>query len=263
MSRCLALHLLGAPRLELDNSPITVDRRKTLALLVYLGVNRWPLHRDHISALLWPDYDQAKAFTNLRHILWEAHQAIGDGWIVASRDTIGLIADQPSERVIWVDIADFKSLITAGRAQKNVSLRIPLVADSIRLYRNHFLTGFSLNHSPNFNEWAFAQSEDLRNQLASALTILINDHCILGQAETAIPYAQRLITLDPFNEAAHRQLMQAYIQAGQRNAALMQYQTYEKLLRKELGVDPQPETRALYKQIRKGEIKPSQLSSVE
>src|SRR6185503_6057147 len=39
---------------------------------------------------------------------------------------------------------------------------------------------------------------------------------------------------------------------------LKQYQTCEQILRKELGVDPQPETRALYKQIRKGEIKPIQ-----
>ncbi|MGB8980902.1 MAG: BTAD domain-containing putative transcriptional regulator, partial [Anaerolineales bacterium] len=259
MSRRLALQLLGPPKLELNNTSIVIDRRKTLALLAYLAVNRWRHHRDHISALLWPDQDQTRAFTNLRHILWEAQQAIGEGWIVPARDTIGLIpdADHSNEQMIWLDVARFKSLIAESRAQKDVALRIPLLTDSVKLYRNHFLTGFSLKDTPKFDEWAFAESEDLRHQLAHALTALTDDHCSLGQADTAIPHARRLIALDPLNESSHRQLMQIYIQAGQHNAALKQYQICEQILRKELGVDPQPETRALYKQIRKGEIKPN------
>lgn len=264
MSLHLALHLLGSPKLEIDNEPVTVDRRKTLALLAYLALNRGGHSRDFLSALLWPEYDQSKAFTNLRHTLWETQQAIGEGWIVADHETIGLIAEganhstPPTGRVIWLDVARFESLITESRAQNDISLRIPLLVDSVKLYRNHFLTGFSLKDAPNFNDWAFAESEDLRRQLASALTLLSDDHCSLGQAETAIPFARRLIALDPLNEASHRRLMQIYIQAGQHNAALKQYQTCEKILRKELGVDPQPETRALYKQIRKGEFKSMQ-----
>ena len=37
----------------------------------------------------------------------------------------------------------------------------------------------------------------------------------------------------------------------QHTAALKQYQLCERTLRRELGVDPQPETRSLYKQIRR------------
>ena len=85
--------------------------------------------------------------------------------------------------------------------------------------------------------------------------MLTEDYCLLGDAESALPYARRLVTLDPLNESAHRLLMQVYIQVGQHNAALKQYQNFEQILRKELGLDPQPETHALYKQIRKGEIR--------
>jgi predicted ATPase len=53
--------------------------------------------------------------------------------------------------------------------------------------------------------------------------------------------------------------MEVYIQAGQHSAALKQYQACEQILRKELGLDPQPETLALYKKIRRGEIKPAQV----
>jgi len=254
MSPRLALHLLGSPKLELNYTPVVIDRRKVLALFAYLAVDREQHTREFLSALLWPEHDQDKAFTNLRHVLWEAQQVIGDGWIAAGRDTIGLNRDAD----IWLDVAHFEAMIAQSLTQNDVSLRISLLVDSIKLYRNHFLTGFSLKEALQFNEWAFAQSENLRHQLARALTMLADDCCSLGQAETAIPYVQRLVTLDPLNEASHRQLMHIYIQAGQHNAALKQYQTCEKLLRKELGVDPQPETRALYKQIRKREIKPLQ-----
>src|SRR5258706_5935174 len=266
----LALHLLGPPTLAIDDSPVATDRRKTLALLAYLAVNRGRHTRDFLSGLLWPDYDQAKAFTNLRHTLWETQQAIGEGWVIPDRESFGLVADgyrssgqTEMARTVWLDVTHFESLITESHTQKDISLRISLLTDSVKLYRNHFLTGFSLKDASNFNEWAFTEAEKLRHQLASALTLLSDDLCALGEAEKAIPHIQRLVTLNPLNEASHRQLMHVYIQARQYTSALKQYQPCEKLLRKELGVDPQPETRTLYKQIRRGEIKPGQLSKQE
>ena len=55
--------------------------------------------------------------------------------------------------------------------------------------------------------------------------------------------------------------MRLYMQAGQHNAALKQYQACEQILRRELGIDPQPETRDLYKKIRKREIRPAQVQN--
>jgi predicted ATPase/DNA-binding SARP family transcriptional activator len=250
----LALQFLGAPRLSLNNSPIPVERRKAVALLAYLAVNRGMHSREILSALLWPDYEQSKAFTNLRHTLWEIQQTVGEDWLDTSRDKIGL----NPQADIWLDVDHFKSLLNQSRTQADVSLRVSLLGDSAKLYRNHFLTGFSLKDALTFNEWAFAESEELRRNLAEALHTLSEDYITLGEAEKAIPYARRLITLDPLNEASHRKLMEVYLQAGQHSAALKQYQVCEQILRKELGLDPQPETLALYKRIRKGEIKPAQ-----
>jgi predicted ATPase/DNA-binding SARP family transcriptional activator len=247
----LALNLLGPPQIYLNHESVSADRRKVVALLAYLAVEGGRQTRDALSALLWPDYDQSKAFTNLRHTLWEVQQAIGEGWIVADRETVGLYTDAE----ISLDVRDFESLLISGRGQENIPLRISVLSDAVKLYRNHFLSGFSLKDALGFNEWAFAKSEDLRHQLASALTVLSDDHCAVGNADQGIPYARRLITLDPLNETSHRQLMQVYLQAGQHSAALKQYQACEQLLRKELGIDPQPETRALYKKIRKREVK--------
>ena len=266
MSQCLILQFLGLPQVHLDDKPIATDRRKAIALLAYLAVNdigrpRQRYSRESLSALLWPDYEQAKAFSNLRRTIWEIHQAIGESWLMADRESVHLNPDaDPSTpsagQRIDLDVARFQELLSQSRQQNDPALRIPLLVDATKLYRDHFLSGFSLKDAPNFNEWAFAESEDLRHNLADALMMLSEDHCGSGQADQAIPYARRLVTLDPLNEASHRLLMQVYMQAGQHSAALKQYQTCEQILRKELNLDPQPETRALYKKILKGEMKP-------
>src|SRR5262245_17740995 len=186
----LTLNFLGSPQLYLNQEHVTAERRKAVALLAYLAVEGGKHTRDSLSALLWPDYDQSKAFTNLRHTLWEIQQATGEGWIIADRETMEL----NPERDISLDVHDFVSLLAQSRAQNSPSLRIPLLADAVKLYRNHFLTGFSLKDASDFNEWAFAKSEDLRHQLSGPLVLLSEDHCALGQADQAIPYARRLIT---------------------------------------------------------------------
>src|SRR5687767_11684265 len=252
MSPRLALHFLGIPQLYLDNTPITTDRRKAVALLAYLAMNRGKQTRELLSGLFWPEYEQAKAFSNLRRTIWEVHQVIGEGWLIAERESLHL----NENKEIDLDISRFQELLVQSHQQSESAHRIPLLVEATKLYRNHFLTGFSLKDAYSFNEWAYAESEELRQKLAVALTTLSKDYCALGQAEKAIPHARRLISLDPLNESAHRQLMEVYIQAGQHSAAMKQYQTCEQTLRKELNLDPQPETRALYKKIRKGELKP-------
>jgi DNA-binding SARP family transcriptional activator/predicted hydrocarbon binding protein len=259
MSSRLALYLLGHPQLHLDNATITPGHRKVMALLAYLFIERGQHRRETLSALLWPDYNQPKAFTNLRHTLWEIQRSLGEGWLITDRERIRL--NEAAD--VWVDVRQFESMLGQSRAENDGSVRISLLLESLNLYRNHFMTGFSLKDAPSFNEWMFAKSEDLRCQLAGALTSLSEHYCTLGQAEKAIPFARRLITLDPLNESAHRHLMEVYVQAGQHSAALKQYQICEEILRKELNLDPQPETYALYKQIRKGESRSVQIAKQE
>jgi DNA-binding SARP family transcriptional activator len=252
----LAFQFLGPPQLILENEPVNVNRRSIVALLAYVAVNdskqaKRTYTRESLSALLWPDSDQVKAFTNLRHTLWEIQKTFGPDWLITNRETIGLQADAN----VWVDVHRFESLLSESQTQSDVSLRIPLLTESVKLYRHHFLTGFNLKNSPTFDAWSLTKADELHHKLTQVLTLLTEDYCLLGDVESAVQYARRLVTLDPLNESAHRQLMQVYSQVGQHNAALKQYQSFEQTLRKEMGLDPQPETRALYKQIRKGNIR--------
>ena len=253
----LVTQLIGTPQFQLNDRPVTASRRAVIALLAYLAVRdtEHPGHRhsrESLAALLWTDYDQAKALANLRHTLWEVTQFIGDGWIIAEHEAVYLNQDAD----LTLDVAQFRSLLDQASQQTEPALRTPLLEPAAKLYRGDFMSGFSLKDGADFNEWVLAQSENLRRDFASALTMLVDDYRALDQPQSAIPHAQRLIALDPIHEAARRQLMQLYVLTDQHTAAIQQYQALEKLLRKELNVDPQPETRDLYKKIRRGELKP-------
>jgi DNA-binding SARP family transcriptional activator len=70
------------------------------------------------------------------------------------------------------------------------------LVDTVSIYRNHFLTGFSLKDSHPFNDWVYAESEELKRKFAEALTLLTESYCMLDQAKSAIPHGRRLVSLD-------------------------------------------------------------------
>ncbi|MBL8058698.1 MAG: tetratricopeptide repeat protein [Anaerolineales bacterium] len=242
----LRVYLFGAPRVDRDGQPAGTDRRKALALLAYLALEGGRPAREKLAALLWPDYDQSRAFAYLRRTLWELNQLLGEGQVQADRDGVALAQS------LWIDVNEFRALIAAGRRP---GAEPELLARAVALYRDHFLAGFNLKDASDFDEWALYQAEGLKRDLAGALETLSR-----GQADAppdqALEFGRRWLALDPLNEAAQRALMEAYARAGQASAALRQYEEGARLLKAELGVAPAQDTTALAEAIRAGRLAP-------
>jgi DNA-binding SARP family transcriptional activator len=108
----LALYLLGLPRIELDDVPIQLDRRKALALLIYLAVSPQAQSRDALATLFWPDYDQTYARANLRRTLSSLNQALGKNWLEVERESVTF----PQSDEVWVDVTQFRQLLASCEA---------------------------------------------------------------------------------------------------------------------------------------------------
>ncbi len=238
----LDLFLLGPIRARLDESDIEVKPRKALALLTYLAATAESHSRDFLAAMLWPDSDHSTARRNLRNRLSELNRALGGDWIEADRQSVGL------QGGFWLDVTEFQRNLAQGAVNSQALIT------AVDLYHDDFLTGFTLPDSPLFDEWQFFQRESLRQSLALALERLASALSDRADYETAVPYARRWLALDPLHEPAHRRLMQLYVQAGQRAAALRQYDRCRQTLENELGISPSPETRALYQSIHAGNV---------
>lgn len=247
----LKLYLLGSPRVELDHKNIEIESRKGLALLAYLAVTGDNHNRDALSTLLWPEYDQSRARSYLRHALWVLKKTLGETWLDISRKQVGLnpIAG------IWLDVSEFQQQAATAAEYRHsadefcITYLEPLTV-AVSLYRDDFLAGFTLPDAPDFDEWQFFQTEGLRQSLGQILGQLITGYQAGGKFEQAIPYARRWLALDPLHEPAQRQLIQLYDQSGQLAAALRQYEQFVKLMGEELGIPPEEETTTLYEAIK-------------
>ncbi|MCB9079977.1 MAG: AAA family ATPase [Anaerolineaceae bacterium] len=246
----LKLFFLGPPRIELDGDVLEIESRKAVAVLAYLAITARSHSRDALSTLFWPEADQSQARSYLRHTLWLLKKVLGDGWLDISREQV---ESQPRAD-IWLDVIAFQQRAETPLPQ-NSSAKVntealPLLAGAVELYRGDFLAGFTLPDTPDFDEWQFFQTEALREKLANALERLVWGYSRQSDYEAAIPYGRRWVALDPLHEQAQRHLMQLYSEAGQKAAALRQYEEYAALLEKELGLSPQVETTTLYEAIK-------------
>ena len=249
----LKLFLLGPPRIERDETLLDIERRKAIALLIYLAVTGEGQRRDTLATLLWPNVDQSRARGALRRDLSVLNKALGQQWLVIDRETVSLSRDPE----FWLDVDQFHLNLEACQTHNHPADEVcpaclPLLTEAVALYRDDFLTGFTLRDSPDFDEWQFFQTESLRQVLATTLERLVRGYIALEDFDVAIPPARRRLALDPLHEPAHRQLMQLYAWTGQQAAAGRQYQICVEILAEELGVTPDPETTALYEHIRQG-----------
>ena len=259
----LALFLLGPPRLEYAGGLVPVKASKALALLAYLAITHKPQSREALVTLLWPDCDRQQARAYLRYTLWALKQAVGKETLVTDHETVAL----HSERAIDLDVNEFLTALEAcqthGHARDAVCAAcVPCLNTAVLLYRDEFMTGFSLPDSPNFDDWQRAQTESLRQELANGLQKLVRYHATEQAWELAITYARRWLALDRFHEGAHQELMQLYIQTDQKAQALRHYQDYTQFLAQELDLPPSGEMQALSDMVRQQRPAPQQRVSL-
>jgi predicted ATPase/DNA-binding SARP family transcriptional activator/class 3 adenylate cyclase len=254
----LALYFLRSPRVVLDGQDIHLGRRKAVALLAYLAVTKRTHTREALATLFWPEYDASSALGYLRRILSELTKSLGARWLTVDRETAAL---NPEE--VWLDVDTFHQHLAACETPDHPAEEVRAecvqhLEEAVALYQDGFLAGFNLRDSVAFDEWQFFQTEALRDAMMVALAQLVRWYEGLGTSafEQAIAYARRWLALDPLHETAHRHLMVLYAQAGQRSAALRQYQECVKVLKEELGASPSAETTELYEAIRAQQIKP-------
>jgi predicted ATPase/DNA-binding SARP family transcriptional activator len=247
----LMLHCFGSPRVERDGQPLSVTRRRTMALLIYLALTGRPHSREALATLLWPENDAESARSHFRRELFRLKQLTGPEPLLIDREQVAL----KPEAELEVDVLCFRRHLQTVAAHGHAPGHLcsschSELTKAIALYDEAFLTGFNLPDSPTFDEWQFFQGEELRQQMAGALQALIAWHETQGDAAPALPLARRWLSFDALHEEAHRALMRLYSHAGQYAAALRQYETCARLLDEELGIEPDPETTALYEQIR-------------
>lgn len=242
----LQLGLLGRPFLQLNNTPLPKPlSHKALGLVYYLAVTGQAHSREELAGLLWSDLDEDRARRNLRVELAKIRPILNHHLIIQRRS---VAFDRESQ--FELDVSTF----SANLNRPDPSLE--QLETAVLLYRGDFLEDFSLRGAILFDEWTLVQRERLRQMAMDGLYKLARGYQTAGELEKGITAVRRLLSLEPWLEEGHRQLMVLLAKSGQRAAALAQYDTCTTVLSAELGVMPAPETDKLYDRIEAGEFDP-------
>lgn len=248
-SALLRLSLLGGFGVQRGGQSVPPEAwkrqsgRTLLKLLALTPEHR--LHREQIQDTLWPEFDPDGARDNLRKALHAARRALEpdlppkaqSAYLRVDQEMIALVADR-----VWIDVDHFGQLAREALQGGDVhACEVALAAyPSVLLPEDRFA------------DWAASQREALAALSLRLLERLANLLEHRGDTSGAIAKLHAVLERDPTREAANRSLMRLCAQTGSRHQALRQYQVHRHALRTELGVDPDPETEALYHDLLSG-----------
>lgn len=239
------LLLLGAPQVLRERTPLPFERKKSLALLAYLVVNKGPHLRERIAVLLWPDSDESHARGSLRAVLSDLRRALGKDALRESGEFLGPIDDS----TYWLDVDELSTAVDTVKAN-TCDDPLEWLGNAASHYRGSFMSGFTLTGCSQYSDWQIFCDGHYRKLLSWSLEKL-TDLCLQsGDYDRGIDFARRWTSLDSFHEPAHRSLMTLYAKSGQTVAALRQYDQCASVLMNEFGFEPEPETSELADSIR-------------
>ncbi len=263
MSRALRIKLLGSLQVKVgeDTAVFRTDAERTL--LAYLAAHQGkPQRRDTLAGLLSPDRPDKEALTYLRNRLTRLRKVIGDDeanppWLEIDRKQIAL----RNGRNIVVDVSQFEQHLTAVEAHAHRQLAgcptcLARLEEAVELVDGELLAGLNFPSEP-WQAWLLAQREHVQQRALEAMTWLREAMMVQGEWTAVLDIAQRQLNFEPWLEAAHRAMMLAQYQLGDRNAALAQFEQCQQLLWDELGVEPEEETNSLFATVKSAAALPT------
>lgn len=238
----LYLELLGDFRMKSESlALINISARKSQGMLAYLGVKPAQMvSRDKMAGLLWSSTATEQARQSLRQTLSSLRKELTQ--ISAERKILVEEGDFLSldPLLVHVDVAEFEKLAASG---SDDSLK-----KATAMYRGDFMEGFELDEEK-FDQWVLAERDRLHRMALRVHAQLIESRTKAGNIDDAIATAQQSLRIDPLQESVHRTLMKLYSDAGDLVNALQQYDACAKILKRELQVEPDAETKRLFQQI--------------
>jgi predicted ATPase/DNA-binding SARP family transcriptional activator len=209
------------------------------------------LGREQAMEMLWPDleFETAthrldRAVYSLRRLLEPGRSRPATSNLLLTEHSTLVLADQAQ---LWIDADAFDELLSQARITSDPGQTEQLLEEATLLYNGVYL--------PEERDvpWVQTRREALQRSWIGLLLELADLRIAREALPGAIDTLDRLLAVDPTNEAAVQRLILLLKQSGRRAEALRIYQRFAALLKQEYKIAPLPETRSLYESARRGE----------
>lgn len=245
----LHISLFGQLRIEDESRQLVdIEARRAQELFCYLLLNRQRMHeREQLATLFWCDKSASQSKRYLRQTLWQV-QSVLNQWsnptehlLCVEYERIGI---NPAAHY-WLDIASFEAAFAAVEKTPGRELsaqQVELLHSALPLYQGDLLEGW-------YQDWCIHERERRQNMYLSLLGKLLLYSEAQGDYASGLQCGAQILRYDRAREQTHRQLMRLHYLAGDRTAAIHQYEACIVALQEELNVGPSKKTVTLYRQI--------------
>jgi DNA-binding SARP family transcriptional activator len=237
-----AIKLLGTVVLQRSDGVVNASglpTSKALDLLrLLVGAEHQARGADHYIAQLWPTADEERGRMSLRTAVAQLRRALGPDVVRRAGDLV-MLGDVVS------DVARFRQGLVAADQQ----LRSGQDAAVMKLVGElEESCGADLVVSSGSCEAVYVLRDELREARAQLLLDAAGAAARLARTRESLELAQKAFDLSG-SESAARALMSAWSTLGETRRAIETFDTLQTDLRSAYGVQPSPETRALYLQV--------------
>ncbi len=205
------------------------------AVLAALVALDGPAERRRAALMLWPDSPEGQARNNLRTLVHRLNQRFG-GELLEGAERLAI--DPLRATVVLQGGEALVAALQSGGPQA-----CELLAAA----------GIQAETSALLADWLDAARQRLRRLQLAELSVALAQARTRQDAGQAIALARACVQLEPLSEHWHRQLMDTLAGCGDRAAALAAYEDCKALLRQQLGVLPDLQTRTVQLRILQGQ----------
>jgi DNA-binding SARP family transcriptional activator len=194
-------------------------------LVALLALRGSPAERSYVSRCLWMDKTEARAYANLRSVIWRLRRC--------SPPLVDFSASQLSlRRDIEVDIDTLRAVASSLIDE---SKTVELAAVDAEILSGELLPGWC-------DDFVELERERLRQLRLHALEALSRRLLQAGRHALALDAALKAVAANPLRESAHRAVIEVHLSEGNPGEALRQFAMLADLLERELGVAPSRRT---------------------
>ncbi len=253
----LEVQFLGAFRVRRGGKEIPESawqRPAVVRLFQYLVLHRGrPLPRERILEDLWPGQPPAQARHTFRRLLSWLHRVLEPtmrpkGPFRYLKVKWDVYTFDPEGRV-HVDAEEFTRVVEETlRAEKPVGP--PPLPETLLNALQAWAPPVS---AAPYEDWWLRQAEAWQKVYVRGCLYVAQAYLARAAPHTAIEWAERALAEIPWLEEAYQIKMRALARLGYRAQALATYEEAQQTLRREMGVEPNAQTKWLAERLRRGE----------
>jgi DNA-binding SARP family transcriptional activator/TolB-like protein len=227
-----SLSVLGGLSLHSDEGPVppAACQKRRLGVLAILAIaGPRGSSRERVQAYLWPESSSARSRHALDQLLYATRHALGVEPFVTTGGAVRLDGS-----VVRSDVGEFED-----------AMRGKCWSDAVALYGGPLLDGIQLSNAGELERWIESERSRLQLDYQQALERLARAAAAGGDSVNAVAWWRKLGQSDPLSSRVAIETIQALAAAGEHAAAIQGAHTFQRLVRSELGVEPDPAIQTL------------------